>query len=168
MIPLKEFLAIFNEDSRFTRQELERFYRSVKRVVILSFAGNKGYSLLTKIAMKDQWPILKKIDEQGLSIYDGADTNLLSAFIRTIKEQKKNDTWLTLRKTTLEIARLYPDIFDFSEKEIERCAKIGRNFEKLAIKKAHFLKLVGWGALGAAGVAGAVGAGIYIRKKQKK
>ena len=166
MISQEEFLKIFQKEKGFSQDELIRFYRSIERTVILSYAGKYGLSLLLKLCLKDQWPVLKRIDESSLGIYKGADVELLDAFIQTIRRQKEKNTWITLERSVYERAGLYELIFDFSPAEVERCIKLGKKFEKLAIQKAKRCKIV-FGALGAgAAVAGAVGAGVLLWKKK--
>lgn len=170
MISLKEFLEIFKGTS-FSQDALISFYRAAKKSVILSYAGRQGFLLLLKLDKERLWPILKEIDNPALSIYEGADPELLLAFVQTIKEQKEKNSWLGLREAVLKRARLYEDIFGFSLQEVEFYQEIGRRFEEKLIKNNKRKRLLVGGGMAMA-MAGAMGTGTYFfwrkRRRRKK
>jgi hypothetical protein len=167
MIDLEEFLKIF-KDAGFSKEMLVNFHRSIRRSVILSYAGRKGLSLLLKTDQKEQWPILKEIDNSQLGIYHGADPELLAAFIATIENQKKDGSWLTLRASAQKRAALYKTIFDFTPAEVESCRRMGKKFEALLVAKSKKCRLKLMIAIGGGvAAAGAVGAGAYVWWKRK-
>ena len=167
MIDLEEFFKIF-EDTGFSKEILARFHRSIRKSVILSYAGRKGLPLLLKTDQKEQWPILKEIGNSQLGIYNGADPELLTAFIATIKNQKENNSWLTLQASAQKRAGLYKTIFDFTPKEVESCERIGRKFEAVLVAKNKKRRLKLMIAIGSGvAAAGAAGASAYVWWKRK-
>jgi len=170
MISLEELLKIF-ENANFIQKALSRFYRSIRKSVVLSYAGRSALPLFLKLDEEVQWPILKEIDDPNLSIYEGTDPELLAAFIQTIRVQKERNSWLTLQKSVQERARLYERIFDFSPQEIAACKREGRRFEEILIKKSRKRRLmIGVGVGGGIAAAGAVGAGAFLwwKAREKK
>lgn len=167
MISRGEFLKIF-KDTSFPQKDLGRFHRSIKKSVILFYAGRNSLPLLLKLVTEDQWPILKEIDDPNLSIYEGADPELLAAFIETIKRQKENNSWLVLRDSAQKRAELYERIFDFSPQEIEVCKRVGIKFEEILIKKSRKRRLMVGGGIAAAGAVGAAGAFLWWKNREKK
>lgn len=168
MTSSEEFLEIF-KDTGFSREALIRFYRSIKKLVILSYVGRSALPVLLKLDKEAQWPVLKDLDDPTLGIYKGADPELLAAFIKTIKRQKEERSWLTFWSLAQERAELYEKIFDFSPQEIAMCRRVGRRFEKILIKRRRKQRLiigVGSGIV----AAGAVGTGAFIwwKSKEKK
>ena len=167
MIELVEFLGIFSENTDFSVKELIRFYRSVKKIVALSYAGKKGLPLLIRVDQKDQWPVLKRMDNPSLSIYKEADDQeLLQAFIQTIKDQKKKNSWITLQESIRKRASLYVKILCLTPEEVEKCKLLGQKMEKKLIRRDSRRRLaigVGTGIT----AAGAIGTGIYFLKKAK-
>ncbi|MBU2109434.1 hypothetical protein KKB71_00525 [Patescibacteria group bacterium] len=177
MISIEKFLEIF-KNTDFPRKKRVRFYHSIKKSVVLCEVGRKAMDLLLKIEEKDQWPILKEIDDPELDIYKDADQVLLNEFINSIKDEKelrsegkirdrvcKKDAWLILRILVQARTELYKNIFSFSKKDLERCKKSTIRFERIFNKKRkeRLLKTgIGVVALGAAA------AGAYLLTKKSK
>jgi hypothetical protein len=169
MIGQEEFLKIFEKSPEFSRAELIRFYRSVRKSIMLSYAGRKGIPMLTDIDQKYQWPVLRRMDDPKLSIFEGADAELLSVFLQTIQKQKKKNSWPAVREMAQKRARLYPSIFGLTREELDICVKIGIALEKKLIKKHNAWKMaIGFGTAGIVVVGAAAGAGLYLKKKNKK
>lgn len=190
MISIEEFLEIF-KNTNFPRKTLIRFYKSIRKSVTLYHVGGHGSKkrknhlskkampFLLKIEEKDQWPILKQIDNPKLDIYKDANPVLLQEFINSIRDEKelrsegkitnrvyKEDAWLILRILVQTRTELYKDIFGFSKKDIEHCKKAALRFERILNKrrKEGLLKTgIGAAALGAA----AAGTYFFIKGKIK-
>ena len=102
MTSKEEFLEIFKNTS-FSEEKLMKFYGSIKKSVILFHVGRRARPQLLKLEKECQWPILCKIDDKKLDIYEGADPILLTMFINSIRDEKeillnkqeisRNDAW---------------------------------------------------------------------------
>jgi hypothetical protein len=172
MISLDEFFKIF-KDTDFSREKLAKFYKSIRKSVILFYAGKKARPQLLKLERESQWPILQKIDDYKLNIYKGADPILLSSFIKTIKDEKnillnrqkisKNNAWRIFNAVIETRIKLYGDIFGFTKKDKDWCKKAGERYENILLKKRkNFLLKSSLGII----AAGAIGTGIYFLAKR--
>ncbi len=179
MIGLKEFTSIFRS-AGFSDGELRRFYRSVKKSVILHHLGKRSWPELFKLEERYQWPVLQRIDDPGLSIYRGADRELLERFIRSISEEKKIRQrkssfekvryWTALQSLIEERIGLFTQIFDFGRKDFTHCEMVAERYGKILDRKAKSRKKmlqIGIGAGAAATLAGAA-AYWYIYRKEKE
>jgi hypothetical protein len=176
MISLKEFLEIFekSKDINIPEEQLIKFYKSIKKSLILLYAGSRAKPLLEKLEKESQWPVLEKIDDVKMDIYKGADPVLLRTFVNSIKDEKEirssgkkfghQDDWIILRIKIITRTELYKNIFNLTEKEIASCERAGKKFEKILIKKRNG-RLLKWSATGIA-VAGIIGTTYYFTTKK--
>ena len=132
MISFEEFKKIFR-GTGFNERELQRFFCSIKKSVILGHLGKRVWPDLIKLEAQYQWPILQKIADPKLSIYRGADKELLERFINTIDEEKgvrgrgrrlgKISHWTQLQSILRDRTELFTHIFGFSEEDTRYCEK---------------------------------------------
>jgi len=178
LISFGEFSDIF-KGLGFKEEDLKRFYHSIKKSLLLRYVGKRSWPDLLKLEEHCQWPILQKIADPKLSIYRGADKELLDKFIKSISEEKsirgeriskgKIAYWTRLRSLIEERIDLFTHIFGFSEADIRRCEAVAERYSQIMekrIKNQKKLWKIGIGA-GAATLAGAA-AFWYISKKEKK
>jgi hypothetical protein len=179
VISFREFSAVFS-GAGFSERQLKSFYHSVKKSVILHYLGKRSWPELFKLEERCQWQVLRKIDDPDLPIYRGADKELLSGFIRTIREEKKIREsksavekvryWTMLQALIEERIVLFTQIFGFSPKDVQHCEAVAGRYGKILDRKAKTTKMkwqIGIGAGAAATLAGAA-AYWYISKKDKK
>lgn len=175
MISLNTFLKIF-KDTNFERAALEDFYHSIKKTVILLRLGKPFLPEVFKQEERYQWAVLQLIDDPNLPIYDEADAQLLSAFIRSIEKEKKLRLhkrlmdkvkyWSALQDIIEERADLFKSIFDFSHKDERSCNAIADRYKRaLDSRKRRTALEIGLGAGAAAAGAAALW---YLTKKDKK
>ena len=177
MISFEEFKVIFRETG-FNERELQRFFCSIKKSVILGHVGKRVWPELIKLEAQYQWPILQKIADPKLSIYRGADRELLDRFIKTIDEEKvvrgqraplgKISHWTQFRSILRERTELFTHIFGFSEEDARYCEKVAARYLHILEKRTKNRKkmwTIGIGA-GAATLAGA--AALWYMSKKKK
>jgi hypothetical protein len=178
MINLKEFLKTF-KGMDFKEEELKIFYRSIKKLIILQYFGKRALPELFKLEDKCQWPVLQRIDNPELPIYQEADRSLLGRFIKNIKEEKalreekdkidKYKYWNRLKTILEERIELFKDIFDFCEKDIGRCETVAARYRKMRERKIENRKKLWKFGIGAGATALAGAAAIwYLSKKEKK
>lgn len=176
MISLNTFLKIF-KGTDFERAALENFYHSIKKTVILLQLGKPALPDVFQQEEKYQWPVLQLIDDPNLPIYEGADSALLSAFVRTIEKEKKLRMhkrlmdkvkyWSSLQDIIEERAELFKSIFDFSHSDERSCKAIAERYRRaIDSRKRRTALEIGLGA-GAAAAAGAA-ALWYLAKKDRK
>lgn len=178
MITLTEFSAIF-KGTDFAAQELEKFYYSVKKSVILRLVGRRSWPEIFTLEENCQWPVLKLIGDPRHSIYDGADKILLDRFIATISEEKnirerksslgKVRYWTLLQSVINERIDLFTQIFGFSQEDVRHCEMVAERYSyrlDRRIKDRKKLWKIGVGT-GAATLAGAA-ALWYLSQKDKK
>jgi hypothetical protein len=178
VVTFKEFSAIF-KGTDFTDEELRIFYYSVRKSVILRLVGKRSWPEIFKLEEKCQWPILRKLGDPGLSIYEGADKVLLERFIKTISEEKdlrehrssldKVRYWSLLQSVIGERIELFAQIFGFYKKDVEHCGRVAERYTRIRekrIKNRKKMWKIGIGT-GAATLAGAA-ALWYVSKKDKK
>ena len=177
MINLEEFLEIFrkSKDVNIFEEQLVKFYKSIKRSLILLYAGKRAQPSLEKLEKESQWPVLEKIDNIKMDIYKGADSILLRTFVNSIKDEKeirssgkklgRQDAWIILRIKIAARTELYKNIFNLTEKEITDCERAGKRFEKILIKKRKE-RLLKWSVAGIA-VAGVIGTTYYLSHDKK-
>lgn len=178
VITFREFSAIF-KDTDFSSEELRRFYCSVKKTVILRLAGKRSWPEIFRLEGECQWPVLRRIGDPGLPVYEGADKALLDRFIVTISEERRLREhrssfdrvrfWSMLRAVIDERIELFTKIFGYSRKEVEYCGSVAERYSKIRemrIRNRKKMWKIGIGT-GAATLAGAA-ALWYIAKKDKK
>ena len=178
MVTLKGFLAIF-KGTEFSAEELGNFYHSVKKTVILRFAGRRFWSEIFRLEEQAQWPVVRRIGDPKLAIYSGADKSLLDRFISTIDEEKKirqrkNSLdkvryWTMLQSVIDERIELYTYIFGFSDKDIRYCKIVAERYSSAVEKRISSRKkiwTIGLGT-GAATIAGAAAWYMYNKKDKK-
>jgi hypothetical protein len=179
VISFREFSAVFS-GSGFSEGQLNSFYHSVKKSVILHNLGKRSWPELFRTEERCQWPVLQKIDDPDLPIYRGADRELLGKFIKTIKKEKeirgrKSSTekvryWTGLQALIEERIAIFTHIFGFSPKDVKYCEMVAERYGKILDRKAESRKKmwqIGVGAGTAATLAGAA-AYWYLSKKEKK
>lgn len=93
MISYDEFLRIFMESKNIivSEEELEKFYNSIIPSLIFFYAGKSKEEKLMQLEEECQWPMLKKIGNQKLDIYKGADPVLLNMFHRCQCRCRRSD-----------------------------------------------------------------------------
>jgi hypothetical protein len=176
MISLKEFLKIFR-DTDFERSALENFYRSIRKSTILLHLGKRSLSDIFQQEENHQWPVLQRIDNPDLPLYDGADKALLDAFIKTIenekalREQKRHMERVKYWNSLLEIiekrAELFRSIFNFCKKDDRHCEAVAERYKRIGDRRAR-KRRTAWGIGIGAGTAAGAAALWYISKKEKK
>ena len=178
VISFNEFKDIF-KDIGFEEKELKGFYYSIKKSLLLRYLGKRSWQDLIKLEEQYQWPVLQKITDPNISIYRGADKELLDKFMKSISEEKnirskktssgKIPYWTRLRSLIEERIDLFTHIFGFSKADINHCRAVAERYSKAVEKRTEGRKKLwkfGIGA-GAATLAGAA-ALWYISKKEKK
>jgi len=177
VISFEEFRNIFR-GTDFNEDELGKFYSSIKKAVILRYLGKRSWPDLIKLEEKCQWPVLQRIADPKLSIYWGADEELLERFVKSISEEKnirkqkiskgKIPYWTQLRSLIEERIQLFTHIFGFSRADIRHCEETAERYSNILDKRIRNRKKlwkIGIGA-GAATLAGAA-ALWYMSKKEK-
>ncbi len=178
MVTFKEFSAIF-KGTDFTNEELRKFYYSVRKSIILRLVGKRSWPEIFNLEGECQWPVLRKIGDPGLPIYEGADRALLERFMKTISDEEnlrqyrssleKVRYWSLLQSLIDQRIELFTHIFGFSKKEMRHCEMIAERYSTIRerrIRNRKKLWKIGIGT-GAATLAGAA-ALWYISKKDKK
>lgn len=178
MIAFKGLAAIFR-GTGFTDEELRAFYASVRKSVTLRLMGKGSWPEIFKLEERCQWPVLRRLGDPGLSIYEGADSTLLERFIKTISEEKdlrehratfdKVRYWSFLQSVIDERIGLFTQIFGYSDKDMERSEMVAERYKKMRERRIRNRKKmwkIGIGT-GAATLAGAA-ALWYVSKKDKK
>lgn len=179
MITFGQFSANF-KGTDFKNEELKRFYDSVKKIIILRMAGKMSWSEIYKLEETCQWPVLRRIGDPALSIYKGADKDLLERFIKTISEEKdlrekkasldKVKYWSLLQSVIDERTSLFTQVFGFDKEAMDRCEMVAERYSRIRekrIKTRKKLWKIGIGTGAAATITGAA-ALWYISKKDKK
>jgi hypothetical protein len=178
MINLKEFLKTF-KGTDFREEELKIFYRSVKKSIILQHFGKRALPELFKLEDKCQWPVLQRIDNPELPIYQEADRTLLNRFIENIKEERalreekdktdKYKYWSRLRFIIEDRLELFKDIFDFYDRDIKKCAMTAERYRRMRERRVENRKRLWKFGIGAGATALAGAAAIwYLSKREKK
>jgi hypothetical protein len=178
MINLKEFLKTF-KGMDFDEEKLKVFYRSMKKSIILQHFGKRALPDLFRLEDNCQWPVLQRIDNPELPIYQEADRTLLNRFIENIKEERalreekdktdKYKYWNRLRFIIEERLELFKDIFDFCEKDIKRCETVAARYRKMMERRVENRKKLWKFGIGAGATALAGAAAIwYLSKREKK
>jgi hypothetical protein len=177
VISFSEFKKIFS-GTGFHEGELRKFYCSIKKSVILARLGKRVWPDLIKLEAQQQWPILQKIADPKLSIYQGADKELLDRFIKTIFEEKgvreqkapsgKISHWTRLQSIIKERIELFTHIFGFSAEDAKYCARVAARYLQIIEKRTRNRKKM-WKISIGAGAATLAGAAAlwYIAKKKK-
>lgn len=134
MIRLEEFLEFF-KNTNFPKEQLIRFYRSITKSVVFYFLRKRTLNKLLKLDEEIQWPILKEIDNLNLDIYKTAENRLLvRKFINTICCQKKAKSHSEKAEAIYERISLYPEIFNFSKKDLEHFKIVSQRYEEKLIR----------------------------------
>jgi len=178
VITFVQFSANF-KGTDFKDEELRKFYDSVKKIIILRMAGKMSWSEIYRLEETCQWPILHRIGDPALSIYKGADKDLLERFIHTISEEndlrKKKASldrvkyWSLLQSVIDERTSLFTQVFGFHKEDMDYCEKAAQRYSRIREKRIKTRKMmwkIGIGT-GAATLTGAA-ALWYISKKDKK
>jgi hypothetical protein len=179
LISFSELSDIFS-GTDFNRDDLRRFYRSVKKSIILRQLGKRAWPELFHLEEKCQWPVLKKIDDPDLSIYRGADPELLDRFIRTISEEKdirkrksvinKVSYWSRLQVLIEERTDLFSQVFGFCSSDLSHCERVAERYGKILEGKRKENRKKMWQLGVGAGAATLAGAATYwyVSKKERK
>jgi hypothetical protein len=149
MTNLREFLKFF-EDTGIDAKELKIFYRSVRKSVILRFFDKRALWELYKLEDKCQWPLLQRIADPALPIYENAHKDLLYAFMRSITAEKdlraEKDTmdrdkyWLALFSLIEERIEIFKAIFGFCKKDAKRCEIVAERYRRSRQRKIEDCK----------------------------
>lgn len=178
MISFDKFNDIF-KGIGFEEEELKRFYYSIKKSLLLKCVGKRSWQDILKLEENCQWPVLQKIADPKLSIYQGADEELLVKFIKSISEEKslrdrrvstgKIPYWTRLRSLIEERIELFTHIFGFSKNDIRHCEAVAERYSKIVDKRTGNRKKL-WKIGISAGAVTLAGAAAlwYISKKEKK
>ena len=179
MLSYSEFLRIF-QGIGISEDELRNFYRSVKKSIILRHLGKQAWTEIFRMEEEFQWPVLQRIDDPNLPIYQGADRALLDAFIQNIRKERelrmrrggkgKETGWIAFQTILTERIELLKDIFGLSQKDREYCTKISERYRKVIEKRIRDKKKAAWKVAAGAGAATVASAATlwYLSKKEKK
>ncbi len=178
MISFDEFAAVF-EETGFEENELKQFFFSIRKSLLLRCLGKRSWPDLLRLEERCQWPVLQRIADPKLSIYKGANKDLLDRFIRNISEDKsirerkistgKIPYWIRLRSLIEERLDLFTQIFGFSKADMARCTAVADRYSKIVETKAETRKKLWKIGIGASAATLAGAAAIwYISKKEKK
>jgi len=142
-------------------------------------AGKMSWSEIYRLEETCQWPVLRRIGDPALSIYKGADKDLLKRFIETISEEKdlrekkssldKVKYWSLLQSVIDERTSLFTQVFGFYKEDMEHCEMVAQRYSRIREKRIKTRKKmwkIGIGT-GAATLTGAA-ALWYISMKDKK
>jgi hypothetical protein len=178
MTNLREFLKSF-EDMGFDVEELKIFYRSVRKSVILTFFNKRALSELFKLEDKCQWPLLQRIADPALPIYQKADKDLLVAFIKNINDEKalraekskmdSDEYWRTLFAIIKGRLEIFKVIFDYCNKDVRRCEMVAERYKRSRQRKIEESKKLwkfGIGA-GATALAGSAALWYFSRRDNR-
>ena len=176
MLTLKEFLKIFR-DTAFEQTELTNFHRSVRKSAILLLLGKRKLTEVFHQEENYQWPILREIDNPGLTLYRNADKTLLAEFIKTIenekilREQKKHMERVKYWNSLLEIlekrAELFRSIFNFGKKDETHLEAVAERYKRIVGRRAK-KRNTAWGIGLGAGTAAGAAALWYITKGKEQ
>ena len=146
MIKLREFSDIFR-GTDFTGKELEKFYYSIRKSVILRLSGRRAWPELLRLEESCQWPVLQRISDPLLPIYRGADAVLLDRFIKTISEERTIrgrgssintvSCWSRIQFIIKARTDLFMQIFDFCRKDIIHCEKVAEKYMRSKERKTN-------------------------------
>jgi hypothetical protein len=147
--------------------------------VTLRLTGKRSWPEMFKLEDRCQWPVLRKLGDPELSVYEGADPALLERFIKTISEEQnlrerrasfdKVRYWSLLQSIIDERIELFTQIFGYSDKDIEHCERVAERYGKIREKRIRDRKKM-WKIGIGTGVATVAGAAAlwYVTKKEKK
>jgi hypothetical protein len=167
MTNLREFLKSF-EDTGFDLEELKVFYRSARKSVILSFFNKRALSELFKLEDRCQWPLLQRLADPALPIYQNADKYLLDAFIKSINDEKalraerskinRDEYWRALFDIIERRLDLFKAILNFCNKDVKRCVMVAERYKRSRQRRIEDSKKlwkfgIGSGATALAGAA---------------
>jgi hypothetical protein len=140
MIRFREFSDIFT-GTDFTGRDLKKFYYSVRKSIILRLSGRRSWPELLRIEESCQWPVLQRISDPKLPIYQRADGVLLDRFIKTISEESiirgqrssinAVSCWYRLKFIIEERTDLFIQIFDFCRKDITHCKRVAERHMRI-------------------------------------
>ena len=142
-------------------------------------AGKMSWSEIYRLEETCQWPVLRKIGNPTLSIYKGADKDLLERFINTISEENdlrdkkasldKVKYWSLLQSVIDERTSLFTQVFGFHKEDMEHCEKAAQRYSRIREKRIKTRKKI-WKIGIGTGAATLTGAAAlwYISKKDKK
>ncbi len=179
MLSYSEFLRIF-QSIGLSEDEIRQFYRSVKKSIILRHLGKQAWTEIFRMEEEFQWPVLQRIDNPNLPIYQGADRTLLDAFIQNIRKEKKirmqkggkgkETGWIAFQTILGERIELLKDVFGLSQKDREFCTRISERYRKAIEKRIREKKKAAWMVAAGAGAATVASAATlwYLSKKEKK
>jgi hypothetical protein len=175
MTNLRKFLQLF-EGAGFDEDELKIFYRSVRKSVILSFFEKRALREMSELEDKCQWPLLQRIDDPALPLYQNVEKTLLDSFIGSIRAEgtlraekggmEDGAYWKALREILEGRIGMYKAIFDYCHKDVKRCELVAERYKrsrKRRIDDSKKLWKYGIGA-GASALAGAAAMWYLARK----
>ncbi len=154
VITFNELFEIFknSKDVIIEEEQLIAFYGSIKKSVICLCARKYAFPKLLKLEEEDQWPVLRKIGDPRLDIYEDVDEKLLTMFINSIKNEEEirsgksklssDERIVAFRVWIQNRTELYAIIFKFTEKDIAYCEKAAEKYENKIIreKKKRIIK----------------------------
>lgn len=178
MTNFREFIKSF-ENTGIDVEELKIFYRSVRKSVILSFFGKRALPELFKIEDKCQWPLLQRIADPSLPMYQDADKELLDAFIESIKDEKalregnrridSDKYWRALFDIIAGRIEIFKTIFDFCNKDVRRCEIVAERYKRSRQRKIENSKQLWKFGIGAGATAFAGTTAIwYLTRRDKR
>jgi hypothetical protein len=163
---LRDFIKSF-EGTGFEAEELKIFYRSVRKSVILGFFDKRAVWELFTLEDQCQWPLLQRIADPALPVYQNADKDLLDAFMKSIDDEKairaekgRMETkkyWQALFGIIERRLEFFKAIFNFCNKDVRRCEIVAERYKRSRQNKIEDSKKLwkyGIGA-GASALAGA-------------
>lgn len=146
MITFNEFFEIFknSKDVIIGEEQLITFYGSIKKSVIFLYARKYAFPKLLKLE-EDQWPVLRKIGDPKLDIYNGVNKELLAEFVNSIKDEEelrlgkskleKNERTSAFHGKIKDRTELYTDVFKFTEGDIAYCEKAAERYIERIVKE---------------------------------
>lgn len=184
MISPIKLIKIFenSEDVFFPKEELLKFLKSTRKMFILYFAGDVALKELLRHEETRQWPILCKLGNEKLDIYQEAeDISSLNMFISSIKDEmtirsqkdklSSADYAQSLYLLTESRISLFVNMFEFNKNDLDYCEKAAKRYVKMkrkALKKRKILKRIGYGFAAAGGIVVLGKVGKTMIKKYKK
>ncbi|MFA6383574.1 MAG: hypothetical protein WCX17_04065 [Parcubacteria group bacterium] len=162
MLSLKEFVKIFeNKKPHIPLLRLVNFYLSIRKCFILERFGNVTYPKIRELSDKYQWPVLEKLADQNLEVYNVypkgmLDKGLLKIFINGIEDEisirarrkkiSKDDFYRYQKVLIYDRIGCFKSIFGCTKEDLEYFESVAGRYRGSVSKKAEKGKL--WRKIG--------------------